>query len=197
MMYDAYQALADAGDRVRMLSASARRILEAWSGTPLASPLARMAAYYEVVALAGFTHERPDLRIDEHRGSRRTASGDAEQCRRARRSAIAAFSKEGGEDDPKVLLVAPMSGHFATLLRGTLRTMLRDHQVYITDWINPRNVKLEAGRFGLEDYTSISSISSAISARIAMSSRSASRPFRRSPRPPSWRWTAPIFSRRA
>jgi poly(3-hydroxybutyrate) depolymerase len=52
-----------------------------------------------------------------------------------------------------VLLVAPMSGHFATLLRGTLRTMLRDHQVYLTDWINPRNVKLEAGRFGLEEYT--------------------------------------------
>jgi poly(3-hydroxybutyrate) depolymerase len=63
------------------------------------------------------------------------------------------FQKEGGADDPKVLLVAPISGHFATLLRGTLRTMLRDHQVYITDWINPRNVKVEEGRFGLEDYT--------------------------------------------
>ena len=46
-----------------------------------------------------------------------------------------------------------MSGHFATLLRGTIRTLLRDHQVFITDWINPRNVKLEDGRFSLEDYT--------------------------------------------
>ena len=52
-----------------------------------------------------------------------------------------------------MLLVAPMSGHFATLLRGTLRTLLRDHQVYVTDWVNPRNVKLEAGGFGLDDYT--------------------------------------------
>ena len=64
------------------------------------------------------------------------------------------FRKAGGEDDPKILLVAPMSGHFATLLRGTIRTLLRDHQVYITDWINPRNVKLEDGDFTLEDYTS-------------------------------------------
>ena len=63
------------------------------------------------------------------------------------------FRKAGGEDDPKILLVAPMSGHFATLLRGTIRTLLRDHQVFITDWINPRNVKLEDGRFSLEDYT--------------------------------------------
>ena len=46
-----------------------------------------------------------------------------------------------------------MSGHFATLLRGTIRTLLRDHQVFITDWINPRNVKLDDGRFSLEDYT--------------------------------------------
>ena len=56
------------------------------------------------------------------------------------------FLREGGDSDPKVLLVAPMSGHFATLLRGTLRTLLRDHQVYITDWINPRDVPLAAGR---------------------------------------------------
>ena len=67
---------------------------------------------------------------------------------------IARFRKAGGEDDPKILLVAPMSGHFATLLRGTIRTLLRDHQVFITDWINPRNVKLEDGEFTLEDYTS-------------------------------------------
>ena len=57
------------------------------------------------------------------------------------------FRREGGEDDPKILLVAPMSGHFATLLRGTIRTLLRDHQVYVTDWINPRNVQLERRQF--------------------------------------------------
>jgi polyhydroxyalkanoate depolymerase len=52
-----------------------------------------------------------------------------------------------------LLLVAPMSGHFATLLRGTVKTLLQDHDVYITDWHNPRDIPLEHGRFGLDDYT--------------------------------------------
>jgi polyhydroxyalkanoate depolymerase len=48
--------------------------------------------------------------------------------------------------------VAPLSGHFATLLRGTVRTLLQDHDVYITDWLNARDVALRHGRFGFEDY---------------------------------------------
>jgi polyhydroxyalkanoate depolymerase len=51
-----------------------------------------------------------------------------------------------------VLVVAPMSGHFATLLRGTVRTMLADHDVYITDWHNPRDISLMHGRFGFDEY---------------------------------------------
>ena len=51
-----------------------------------------------------------------------------------------------------MLIVAPMSGHFATLLRDTVRTMLADHDVYITDWHNARDVPLAAGRFGLDEY---------------------------------------------
>jgi poly(3-hydroxybutyrate) depolymerase len=153
MMYDSYQALADVGDRVRLLSANAETILNCWSSRPYASLFARMAAYYEVVALAGFTHVRPDYGVDhvEVRGEPRAVTQTS--AMRTPFCQLLHFQKEGGEDDPKVLLVAPMSGHFATLLRGTLRTMLRDHQVYLTDWINPRNVKLEAGRFGLEEYT--------------------------------------------
>lgn len=53
---------------------------------------------------------------------------------------------------PKILLVAPMSGHYATLLRGTVETLLPDHEVYITDWIDARLVPLAAGRFDLDDY---------------------------------------------
>jgi poly(3-hydroxybutyrate) depolymerase len=55
--------------------------------------------------------------------------------------------------DPRLLLVAPMSGHFATLLRGTVETFLPDHEVYITDWQDARDVPLTAGEFRLEDYT--------------------------------------------
>lgn len=53
---------------------------------------------------------------------------------------------------PKVLIVAPLSGHFATLLRGTVEAMLPEHDVYITDWTDARDVPLRAGPFGLDDY---------------------------------------------
>jgi poly(3-hydroxybutyrate) depolymerase len=55
-------------------------------------------------------------------------------------------------NDPRVLLVAPLSGHFATLLRGTVAAFLPDHDVYITDWANARDVPVAAGRFDLDDY---------------------------------------------
>src|SRR5690606_25716872 len=54
--------------------------------------------------------------------------------------------------DPAVLIIAPLSGHYATLLRGTVEAMLPTHDVYITDWANARNVPLSAGRFDLNDY---------------------------------------------
>ncbi|MBX3498150.1 MAG: polyhydroxyalkanoate depolymerase [Alphaproteobacteria bacterium] len=54
--------------------------------------------------------------------------------------------------DPKVLVVAPMSGHFATLLRGTVQALLPEHDVHITDWIDAREVPLSLGNFDLDDY---------------------------------------------
>jgi poly(3-hydroxybutyrate) depolymerase len=58
----------------------------------------------------------------------------------------------GRRNDPKVLIVAPMSGHYATLLRGTVEAMVAEHEVYITDWADARTVPLYAGRFDLNDY---------------------------------------------
>jgi poly(3-hydroxybutyrate) depolymerase len=56
------------------------------------------------------------------------------------------------EIEPAVLIVAPLSGHYATLLRGTVQTFLQDHEVYVTDWINARNVPVVEGRFDFHDY---------------------------------------------
>ena len=56
------------------------------------------------------------------------------------------------KDQPAVLIVAPLSGHYATLLRDTVKTMLQDHKVYITDWKNARLVPLSEGEFHLDDY---------------------------------------------
>ena len=62
------------------------------------------------------------------------------------------FRKDIAVVQPRVLLVAPMSGHFATLLRGTVTVLLPDHDVYITDWKNARDIPLSAGTFGFDDY---------------------------------------------
>ncbi len=62
------------------------------------------------------------------------------------------FKRDTTHNDPRVLVVAPMSGHYATLLRGTVEALLPDHDVYITDWIDAAEVPLEHGTFNLDDY---------------------------------------------
>jgi poly(3-hydroxybutyrate) depolymerase len=62
------------------------------------------------------------------------------------------FSLDRGYDVPRVLLVAPMSSHFATLLRGTVAQLVLEHDVYVTDWIDARDVPSDAERFDLESY---------------------------------------------
>ena len=62
------------------------------------------------------------------------------------------FKTAGSEDKPKMLLVAPMSGHFATLLRGTVIGLLPNHDVYVTDWNNARDIPMSKGRFDLNSF---------------------------------------------
>jgi poly(3-hydroxybutyrate) depolymerase len=62
------------------------------------------------------------------------------------------FRRETTHNHPKLLIVAPLSGHFATLLRGTVEAMLPDHDVYITDWLDARLVPVNSDRFNLNDY---------------------------------------------
>ncbi len=62
------------------------------------------------------------------------------------------FKRATSVENPRVLVVAPMSGHYATLLRGTVEAMLPDHDVYITDWVDAKQVPLSQGKFDLEDY---------------------------------------------
>jgi poly(3-hydroxybutyrate) depolymerase len=60
--------------------------------------------------------------------------------------------RKRGLEQPKVLIVAPLSGHFSTLLRGTVREFLPDHEVYITDWLNARDVPMSKGEFSFNNY---------------------------------------------
>ncbi|SLN45543.1 hypothetical protein ROA7450_02202 [Roseovarius albus] len=64
------------------------------------------------------------------------------------------FAVQGREEmDRRVLLVAPMSGHYATLLRSTVKSLLPDCEVYVTDWHNARDIPVSEGKFDVEDYT--------------------------------------------
>ncbi|HZZ61275.1 MAG TPA: polyhydroxyalkanoate depolymerase [Roseiarcus sp.] len=134
-------------------AARTRSIVGVWGALPVAPPWRLFEASWELMALARLSDQRPDYAIDSVRigGERRAVSERAVLstpfCQ------LLHFEREGGAGDPKVLLIAPMSGHFATLLRGAIRTLLRDHQVFVTDWINPRHIRREEGGFGLEDYT--------------------------------------------
>ena len=62
------------------------------------------------------------------------------------------FSRKTDRKDPKVLVVAPISGHYATLLRGTVEALLPHHDVYITDWMDVRLVPLSEGKFNLDSF---------------------------------------------
>lgn len=62
------------------------------------------------------------------------------------------FKRTTERVDPKILVVAPMSGHYATLLRETVKALLVDHEIYVTDWHNARDIPVEEGTFGFDDY---------------------------------------------
>jgi len=62
------------------------------------------------------------------------------------------FVREGAPKQPRVLVFAPLSGHYATLLRETVRSLLADHDVWITDWMNSRDIPITAGPFGFDEY---------------------------------------------
>ncbi len=112
-----------------------------------------VAAASDVFARLGLTHHRPSFGIGQVESLGVVYDVAEEAVMRTPFATLLRFRKEGAPEQPRVLLVAPMSGHFATLLRDTLRTLLQDHDVYITDWHNARDVPLKHGVFGLDDYT--------------------------------------------
>ena len=112
----------------------------------------RLAAGLELIARTGLTHRRPAYGIDRVRIGDREVAVTEEVADRTPFATLLRFAKEVEPVQPRVLLVAPMSGHFATLLRGTVRTMLPEHDVYLTDWHNARDVPLEHGRFGFDEF---------------------------------------------
>jgi polyhydroxyalkanoate depolymerase len=152
MLYAAYQAQSDLINPARMMAQAALTALgaKAMLGQPV--DIRAAAAAYEMIARAGLTHERPPYEIDGVRTGNHDATVTEEVALSLPFGSLLRFRKDTNAVQAKVLVVAPMSGHFATLLRNTVATLLRDHDVYITDWHNARDVSLEAGAFGYDDY---------------------------------------------
>ena len=158
MKYEAYQAHADLMAHMRLYTeATMNTMKQPWLAELPAAR--RITAACVVFASAEVTHRRPDFGIStvmlDDGATQREVMVQEEKVHVAPFCTLLRFKKEGAEQlaQPRVLVVAPMSGHFATLLRDTVRTMLPDHDVYITDWHNARDVPLSAGPFGLEHYT--------------------------------------------
>jgi polyhydroxyalkanoate depolymerase len=153
MLYQVYQTHSDVMEPVRTWASTALRAI----GQPLAgitdnAVLRNLTAAYELIARAGLTHDRPAFGIDKVTVGNREVAVHEQAALRTPFGTLLHFKKDVDTAQPRVLLVAPLSGHFATLLRGTVRTMLPEHDVYITDWHNVRDVSLTQGRFGFDEY---------------------------------------------
>ncbi|MCB4767423.1 polyhydroxyalkanoate depolymerase [Ancylobacter sp. Lp-2] len=171
MIYAAYQAQADLLDPLRTMARLSRRMIETSMGgaalpglslSGLAAPgfagfgagamMRNMIAALEMFERFSLSHQRPAFGIDTVSVGNREVEVTEEVVARLPFGSLLHFKKDTDQPQPRILVVAPLSGHFATLLHGTVKTLLPENDVYITDWHNARDVPLEAGRFGFDDY---------------------------------------------
>jgi poly(3-hydroxybutyrate) depolymerase len=153
MLYDAYEMQ-------RSFFAGASRLAglgAGWLNNP-ANPLSYssggpvVAASLDVFAHAAAPRGKPEFGMSSVLIGRTHVPVREEVVLRKPFGQLKRFVREGVEDGPSLLIVAPMSGHYATLLRGTVERMLPRHDVYITDWRDAKLVPLSDGSFDLDDY---------------------------------------------
>ena len=161
MLYQAYQTQSDLMSPFRLMAQQGGT--DSWLN-PSSSPwlqkmegsvLSKLSASLEVFSRLRLTHSRPAYDITSVTADGCEMAVTEEAILSMPFGTLLRFKKDVPADmpfQPPVLLVAPLSGHFATLLRETVRTLLQDHDVYITDWHNARDVSLAHGAFGLDDY---------------------------------------------
>ncbi|HTR82952.1 MAG TPA: polyhydroxyalkanoate depolymerase [Reyranella sp.] len=151
MLYAFYQATADLTLPIRAWAAAAGQGF-ALGGEASADRWRAASALCEMMSRAALTHRRPPFGITETKVGNRMVPVHEEETLTTPFGTLLRFAKEGGHNQPRVMVVAPLSGHFATLLRDTVRVLLPEHDVYITDWANARDVGIWNGRFGFDEY---------------------------------------------
>jgi poly(3-hydroxybutyrate) depolymerase len=155
MLYEAYQSYCDAMAPARLGARIMTDFRDRLFGKAERMPMARrFFALAETFTASEVTHKRQPFAIGQVQCGNSMTPVREEVMFSLPFGDLLHFAKdEVLTPQPKVLVVAPLSGHFATLLHNTVETLLRDHDVYITDWKNARDVPLSAGEFGLDDYT--------------------------------------------
>src|SRR5687767_13153508 len=153
MLYDTYEF-----QRSLLASASAFANIGAeWMQNPV-NPMSYtrfapfMASGLDVFAHASAPRGKPDFGFTSVEVDGKKVPVTEEIILRKPFGQLKRFRREGVSGQPRLLIVAPMSGHYATLLRGTVERMLPGHDVYITDWRDAKLVPLEDGHFDLDDY---------------------------------------------
>jgi poly(3-hydroxybutyrate) depolymerase len=112
----------------------------------------KVAAACELMLRVTHRYEKPEFGLYETRVGEQTVAVTEEVVHLEPFCRLLHFKRDTTREDPRVLVVAPLSGHYATLLRDTVRALLPNHDVYITDWANARVVPLEEGPFHFDDY---------------------------------------------
>jgi poly(3-hydroxybutyrate) depolymerase len=153
MLYHAYEFQRQLAKPVRLwanaleqaYSSPYNPLTETWFGKSV-------AAGAEIVARLTQNYGKPEFGLKTTQIGSETVEVNEEILLRKAFCDLIHFHRDTPRRDPKVLVVAPMSGHFATLLRGTVEALLPEHDVYITDWTDAREVPLGDGNFDLDDY---------------------------------------------
>ncbi|ADP70205.1 polyhydroxyalkanoate depolymerase, intracellular [Rhodomicrobium vannielii ATCC 17100] len=154
MLYQAYQFYTNATAPARSFAQFGLNAIAPFAAqlNGNGGTIRQYAAACELISRSTLTHTRPPYGIKSVRVDNRDVAVTEEPLAKTPFGTLLRFRKDIDVAQPRVLVVAPLSGHFATLLRNTVETLLQDHDVCITDWHNARDVPLSAGRFGFEDY---------------------------------------------
>jgi poly(3-hydroxybutyrate) depolymerase len=127
--------------------------LEAASGIGVHSPVMGVGrAVLGSVSTLQLTHCRPSFRVDSVVRDDQSLPVREETVTSTPFGSLRHFATDQSTALPKVLIVPGLAGHFATLVRNTIQTLLIDHDIYVADWHNARDVPVSAGSFGLDDY---------------------------------------------
>jgi poly(3-hydroxybutyrate) depolymerase len=153
MLYYAYEFQRQLAKPVRLWANALERfysspynpLVDTWFGKSV-------AASAEIVARLTQNYAKPEFGLKTTQVGNETVAVNEEILLRKPFCQLLHFHRDTPQRHPKVLVVAPMSGHFATLLRGTVEALLPEHDVHITDWTDAREVPIGQGNFDLDDY---------------------------------------------